>query len=220
MHLQERDLTAAARIRNTALRLFAANGVESTSIRQVAAAAKVSPGLVQHHFRTKDDLRRAVDAYVVETMAVAFADLRAGDADADLVSAVADRIADIMREQKLALLYVARTAQEGGKAGSALFGRVMAVADATIAQLAERGLTEPDADLQWIALNAVILRLGTALFEPAISRHLGRDFSSPEELDRWNRATTFLFRSGAFRRPKYSDHDKPLRARTRPPRRP
>jgi len=43
------DLNAAARIRNAALEGFAANGVAATSIRDVAAAAGVSPGLVQHH---------------------------------------------------------------------------------------------------------------------------------------------------------------------------
>jgi AcrR family transcriptional regulator len=212
MHPRDQDLTASARIRNAALALFARAGVAGVTIREVAAAAKVSPGLVQHHFKTKAELCRAVDAYVFETIATAFANLDTEPSAPDLVSAVADRITVIMRDHKLALLYVARAVMEGGEAGQEMFDRIIAVADTMVAELSDKGLMEPDADRRWVALNAVVLRLGTVLFEPAINRHLDRDFSTAAGLDRWNRATTFLFRSGAFRRPKYSAHDKPLPA--------
>ena len=36
--------------------LFAANGFNSTSIRQIAAAAEVDPALIHHYFTTKDQL--------------------------------------------------------------------------------------------------------------------------------------------------------------------
>src|SRR5437899_7555139 len=62
---RDSDLTAVARIRNAALRHFAARGVAATSIRDVARAARVSPGLVQHHFHSKARLRRAVDEFVI-----------------------------------------------------------------------------------------------------------------------------------------------------------
>jgi AcrR family transcriptional regulator len=42
------DLSTYARIRNAALEGFATRGVAATSIRDVATAAGVSPGLVQH----------------------------------------------------------------------------------------------------------------------------------------------------------------------------
>ena len=44
------DLTARARIRDAALRLFAERGVEGVTIREIAEAAGVSGGLVRHHF--------------------------------------------------------------------------------------------------------------------------------------------------------------------------
>src|SRR2546428_5669021 len=69
---RDSDLTAAARIRNAALRHFAARGVAATSIRDVARAARVSPGLVQHHFRAKARLRRAVDEFVIRRALEAF----------------------------------------------------------------------------------------------------------------------------------------------------
>ena len=59
------DLTAYARIRNAALELYADKGPARTSIREVARAAGVSPGLVQHHFGTKQNLLRAVNEFVI-----------------------------------------------------------------------------------------------------------------------------------------------------------
>ena len=60
------DLTARARIRDAALEQFAEHGFEGATIRGIAEAAGVSPGLVQHHFGSKAGLRRACDDAVLE----------------------------------------------------------------------------------------------------------------------------------------------------------
>ncbi|GHF00214.1 hypothetical protein GCM10018785_74350 [Streptomyces longispororuber] len=59
------DRTTRAVIRDEALRLFAAHGHDGVTIRQIATAAGVSPGLVVHHFRSKDNLRQEVDQHVL-----------------------------------------------------------------------------------------------------------------------------------------------------------
>ena len=59
------DRTARAVIRDEALRLFADRGPDGVSVRQIAAAAGVSPGLVLHHFGSKEGLRQAVDKHVL-----------------------------------------------------------------------------------------------------------------------------------------------------------
>ena len=62
------DLTAQARIRDAALRLFGERGVEGTTIRDIARAAGVSGGLIRHHFGSKEDLRAACDAYALKRL--------------------------------------------------------------------------------------------------------------------------------------------------------
>ena len=57
------DLTAKAKIRNAALDMYAEQGEDRVSMRAVAARAGVTVGLVQHHFKTKDGLRQAVDEF-------------------------------------------------------------------------------------------------------------------------------------------------------------
>ncbi|MBN8206117.1 TetR/AcrR family transcriptional regulator [Microbacterium esteraromaticum] len=54
----------AARIRDAAVGEFAAHGFAKTTVRGIAAAAGVSPGLVIHHFGSKDALRAVCDDHV------------------------------------------------------------------------------------------------------------------------------------------------------------
>ncbi len=58
------DLTARARIREAALRHFAEQGFQRATIRGIAQTAGVSPGLLRHHYGSKDDLRQECDRYV------------------------------------------------------------------------------------------------------------------------------------------------------------
>nr|WP_307865176.1 TetR family transcriptional regulator [Myceligenerans salitolerans] len=58
------DQTARARIRDAAVLRFATNGF-GASVRAIAKDAGVSPGLVMHHFGSKDALREACDAHVL-----------------------------------------------------------------------------------------------------------------------------------------------------------
>ena len=60
------DLTARARIRDAAIRLFAERGIDGTTVRDIAQAAGVSPGLLRHHFGSKEALREACDLYVLD----------------------------------------------------------------------------------------------------------------------------------------------------------
>ncbi|PKQ18034.1 MAG: TetR family transcriptional regulator [Actinobacteria bacterium HGW-Actinobacteria-8] len=58
------DHTARANIRECALSLFADRGFDAVTVRDIAACAEVSPGLVLHHYGSKEGLREAVDAHV------------------------------------------------------------------------------------------------------------------------------------------------------------
>jgi len=59
------DLTATARIRDSAIEQFGQHGF-SVGLRTIAEAAGVSAALVIHHFGSKDGLRKACDEYVAE----------------------------------------------------------------------------------------------------------------------------------------------------------
>ena len=198
MLIRPEDLTTSARIRNAALEGFASRGVAATSIRDVADAAAVSAGLVQHHFGTKAGLRAAVDEYVASVASEAFRDLDANAVE-DPVRELGDRITAVVRDQPLALLYVARSVAEGDEAALQLFDGFVSLAREQWGRLADDGRLRPDADVEWAALHIVIFNLATVLFEEAISRNLGRPFFSPKEVERWNDATREFWQRGVFR---------------------
>ncbi|MCU4295640.1 TetR/AcrR family transcriptional regulator [Brevibacterium permense] len=56
----------AEKILTAAVAEFARHGFTKTTVRGIAAAAEVSPGLVIHHFGSKDGLRSACDEHVFE----------------------------------------------------------------------------------------------------------------------------------------------------------
>ena len=66
--LPSRTCTARARIREAALEHFANEGYDRATIRAIAQTAGVSPGLLRHHYGSKDALRMACDDYVFEML--------------------------------------------------------------------------------------------------------------------------------------------------------
>jgi AcrR family transcriptional regulator len=216
MFVSETDLTSYARIRNAALDGFAKNGVAGTSIRDVAAAAGVSPGLVQHHFKTKPELRKAVNEHVLAIVSEAFADLSTAPPSRELLEELAQRVTDVVREHRTALLYVARSAVEGDEDALRLFDAFVELGRSQFERFADAGLMREHADLVWAPLQLVLLDFGAILLEHAVNRHLPEPFA--EGLDRWHRAATDLFACGVFKfqpdapTPKKRSSRKPTRA--------
>lgn len=58
------DRTTKARIRDAAIEQWAANPPNSVTVRDIAAAADVSPASVIHHYGSMADLRAAANSYI------------------------------------------------------------------------------------------------------------------------------------------------------------
>jgi AcrR family transcriptional regulator len=185
------------RIVTAALEGFARDGVAATSIRDVAAAAGVSPGLVQHYFPSKTALRAAVDEHVTEAARAA---LEVRQVEGDIIEDLAERLTALVAEHFVALRYVARGVAEGDEAALAIFDTLMALCRSQLADLEGQGLLRPGLDLEWAALHTVLINLGTVIMEPAVSRQLGRPFLTKGQVERWKEATTKLFVGGEIRR--------------------
>jgi AcrR family transcriptional regulator len=181
------------RIRDAALEGFARNGVKGTSIRDVAAAARVSPGLVQHYFPSKEALRAAVDEHVT---AVARTALSVRAVDGDVIEDIAQRLTALVADHFLALLYVARGVAERDEAAMAIFDTLTDLCREQLAELHRQGMLRADLDLDWAALHTVLINLGTVILEPGVSRQLGRPFLTKRQVERWKDATTALFVAG------------------------
>jgi AcrR family transcriptional regulator len=191
--IADTEASTHERICKAALEGFAANGVEATSIRDVAAAAGVSPGLVQHYFPSKLALRDAVDRGVTQ---VAEAALAVREVEGDVVIDIADRLTSLVVDHFVSLKYVARGVAERDEAALRVFDTLTSLCRAQLDDFKQRGLLREDLDLEWAALHTVLINLATVILEPGVTRRLGRPLLSKAQIDRWRDATTALFVGG------------------------
>jgi TetR/AcrR family transcriptional regulator, regulator of cefoperazone and chloramphenicol sensitivity len=197
VHVLDSDVTAKARIRDTAMRLFAAHGVAATSLRAVAKEAAVSPGLVVHHFGGKEGLCRAVDEAVVQRIELALSEVPLEGSGAEIVDARAEVVFGLLRNQPVLCDYMARALSEGTEASGALFHRLFSSARRD-ARLAEAGVIREDADPFWRAMQQLVLVVGPLMLRPLIEDELGGPLLERPHFERWMRANTDLLRHGLY----------------------
>lgn len=165
------DLTSRARIRDAALELFTERGVDGTSIRDVARAAGVSPGSVQHHFGTKAGLRAACDEHVLRQLVDAkeqlLRDHRLGDPGS--LAAAQPELLGLTR-------YLARSTIDGSPGAAAMFEQLV---DATEHWLVEHRPGMVD-DVRSYAALLVAMETGLLAMHGPLSAVLGVDVLSPD----------------------------------------
>jgi AcrR family transcriptional regulator len=131
------DLTAAARIRDAAIAQFGQHGF-GTSVRAIAAAAGVSPGLVIHHFGSKDNLRRACDEYIAQAILEAKTESIQSTDPASWFAQLAE-----IESFAPAMAYLARTLQSGGELANTLWRRMIDNAEQYIEEGVRAGTIKP-----------------------------------------------------------------------------
>ncbi|MGH3278278.1 MAG: TetR/AcrR family transcriptional regulator [Trebonia sp.] len=199
------DLTARAVIRDEALRLFAARGVDVVTVRQIATAAGVSPGLVMHHFGSKEGLREAVDEHVVATFEAMLGELsRDGDASLREPAAAGSLAAAItahLPPGSPAPAYLRRLLLDGGPAGRRLFRRIYEVSKQAVAVMASAGLLSPGADPDVRAAFLMTNDLAVILLRERLTDVLGADPLTGEGMARWGREVLTVYASGLLAPP-------------------
>ncbi len=172
------DRTARARIRDAAIGCFAADGVEATSVRAIATAAGVSPGLVIHHFGSKEGLRHACDEHVTAVIrANKRAAMTAGPAF-DPVSALRGAAQTVPLTR-----YLARTLVDGTPQVAELIDELVHDAVGYMAAGVEAGMLRPSAYPYERAALLMIWSLGALVLHEHLERLIGVDLTrDPSEL--------------------------------------
>lgn len=192
------DLTAKAVIRDEALRLFAAHGPEAVSMRQIAAAAGVSPSLVIHHYGSRDGLRHAVDSHV----AAVFDRLLTQIGTADLATAASgsftEAIVAALPPDSAIPGYLRRLLISGDPAGRVLFDRWMVTGQTVLAHLDSAGITRPAADPLARAAFLMVNDLAMLLLRDHLTALLGQDPLTHDGMARWLQTALSVYRDGLF----------------------
>jgi AcrR family transcriptional regulator len=133
------DLTARARIRDAAIACFAETGFDAT-VRQIAARAGVSPGLITHHFGSKEALRSQCDDEVLRRILA----LKVETTKLSPSQSIG-RIAQL-DEYGSVLVYTLRSVREGGEVGRAFLKSMIDDAREYVGAAVEAGMVRPSAD--------------------------------------------------------------------------
>jgi len=199
------DRTARAVIRDEALRLFAAGGPDAVTVRQIAAAAGVSPGLVLHHFGSKAGLREAVDQHVLGLFDLMLGELTGEDGpdlfDPAASGSLAEAIAAHLPADSPVSGYLRRLLLAGDEPGRVLFRRLFALSARTLDALVAAGLAAPGADRAVRAAFLLSNDLAVLLLREQLTDALGMDPLSGEGMARWGREMLVIYGAGLLASP-------------------
>lgn len=182
---------------STAFRVFGRSGIESTSLREVARTAGVSPALVIHHFSSKEGLVATLDEAVVREFAAAYA-ADPIEEDGDLLRRRAEQTARVMSERPDVCAYLGRALVEGTAGSYRLFRNLIEGGRTEIDSLAGSGALRPDADRLWATLQHFFLIWAPLSFMPVLNEALGGELLDSAQLDRWVEANVELLKGGLY----------------------
>jgi TetR/AcrR family transcriptional regulator, regulator of cefoperazone and chloramphenicol sensitivity len=187
------DMTAVARIRDVALERFPLDGFEKTTIRVIAEDAGVSPALVVHHFGSKEGLRSACDAHVIERIRTVKSDAIEGDklGDSATMSASLQMAGPLMR-------YLGWALTSGSEAAARVFDEMIEETVALSELAAKHGAMQPSPDPRARAAVQLAMQFGALTMNDHVGRALGVDPLSTEGVMRIARASLELFSGAMF----------------------
>jgi AcrR family transcriptional regulator len=200
MRSAREDLTTRAVIRDEALWLFARSGPEAVSMRQVARAAGVSPGLVAHHFGSKAGLREAVDAHVERVFDGLFAALDDTDwstAPSDgpparaLAGSLAEAFVSALPPDSPIPAYLRRLLLSGDPAGQRLFERWYQASGVVLDRLSA---ADPPVRTAFL----MVYDLAVLLLREQLSAVLGVDPLGRAGMTRWAGEVLAVYHGGLF----------------------
>jgi AcrR family transcriptional regulator len=196
------DLTRKAAIREVALDLFAEHGHRSVTVRQIAAAAGVSPALLNHHFGSKDGLVDAVNEFVAATFDQMLTDASVRKVDplssTSEAGSIAELFATVLRPDSPVPAYLRRLLAEQDPAAGALVASLFATTSDVIAGMVTDGRARPSADPSVRAAFLVINDLAMIMLRDVVADLIDDDPLSAEGIRRWLHEALDIYSNGIF----------------------
>jgi AcrR family transcriptional regulator len=171
------------RIRDAALRQFAAHGFKGATVRGIALQAGVSPGRVQHHFGSKRALRDECDAHVRALLGKIMS-----------LGAVTDAafVADTHRAVALVVPYLAMSLVSDAPTASRWFDELAELYHDVLTGGALGVALPQDEDIPAVVAVYTAMQLGLAILAKQVYRRLDADELDPAATARIGQARLYL----------------------------
>lgn len=153
--------------------LVARGGTAALSARAVAQEARVTPGLIRHHFGSMAGLLQACDEFTAEA-------IRQEKTEGVEAGLTFDVVSAIQRSGNSRLLgYLARRVGDDAPTINAMIDQIIDDAVGYLQLGVERGLFTPTKDPRARAAMLTLLSLGSLSMYRHLDRHFGVDLSDP-----------------------------------------
>lgn len=191
------DLTARARIRHAAFELIATRGVRAATVRAIATEAAVSPGLVLHHYGSKQGVVEAVEEWVQSLLRSSTADEGVSTDPAEANARRSAAFERLLTGTPLLQSYIRRMLLEESPEGLEWFARIVDDGAKDLRRRERQGMARRSADVQAVAAILDVLALVPLLLRRHLEHVLGSE-SGEDVLGRWREATSELLRSALY----------------------
>ena len=175
------------RLLEAALELFAERGFDGASVRDITERAEVSLGLVNKHFGSKEGLRQAIDAWLLEVFDEGHRRVRDED-PLELLSNYEYRgLQELGLDQDVAdamWVYLRRSLVEQRAASVEITRRFWELRLSQVLAWKEAGRLRDDVDIHDIVELLVSTALGVVAFQPVFEQALGPTFNEKAMCER------------------------------------
>lgn len=194
-----RSVNARDPIVKVALRTFGERGIDTTSLREIAKAAGVSPALIVHHFGGKEGLVAAVDEAALNEFSTAYSASESAE-DSDPLHVRAKQTARVMQGCPEVCVYLGRALVEGSPGSTRLFCLMIEGGRAEIDALVKEGALREDVDRLWATLQHFFLIWAPLSFMSLLEQEaLDGSLLDDAILDRWVTANVELLKEGLYK---------------------
>lgn len=167
--LRTGDLTSSAKLRLSALELYAERGEKDAGLRDIARHAGVAPGLVRHHFGSKEGLTRAVDDDIIELVRSTLESVPLEGTAMEISAARDAAFLELLESRPLVAGYVRQALVQPRLEGETLLDRLVDLSVEQTRELMSRGL-DPRRGLRASAYSTLIRQVGRLVVTPAAER--------------------------------------------------
>ena len=177
------QLNGRQRLIRAGRRLFAEKGYSGTGVREIAAEANVSIGLIRTHFGSKAGLREEIDRQVIAQIEELCARATRHLGAEALEHLIEDAVEWVERERD-ALLYLRSSLMERTPGSQALLRELLGIMRRFVQTKRQRGLLQDGVDEEWATIYLVIDFLGPAVLEPFSEQEFGMSMYHREMVKR------------------------------------
>lgn len=176
-----------------ATRLFAEQGFDGTSMREIAKLARVSLGLVTQFYGTKIELHRAVDAHVLSEFRKGMAAI---PDEHNFLDSGYRSIVEFISAHELQYRYIRRALIEDSPGSNEFFKHYHQLQIDVLRRAKHHGAVAADVDETWAAFVLIFLSLGPMFCMNQIEAIMGKSVFDVESIEFRNGMYARLLREG------------------------